>query len=265
MTDTSDYTLVLSDDEVVRYRMMAEHARAAETDLWEVAGFTPGAAVADVGCGPGAMFPAIEESIGSGGRLAGVDGEASTVAAAQALVDANGWANASVRVGQADATGLEAATFDVVMMRHVLAHNGPTEQAIVDHLASLVRPGGCLYLVDIDAAGLRLLPADPEVDEFMTAYRDFHAARGNDLQTGLRLRELLRHAGLDVVAYRGWYNIVEPPPGVRPPAWAAREAMVAAGFGTADDVQRWERALDRVGAREPTIFAPIFGAVGRRP
>ena len=265
MADATGYTLVLSDDEVARYRMMAEHARAAEADLWQLAGFADGAAVADVGCGPGAMFPAIEEAIGSGGTLVGVDGEASTVAAAQALVDANGWANASVRVGRADATGLDAGTFDVVMMRHVLAHNGPTEQAIVDHLAGLVCPGGCVYLVDIDAGGMRLRPPDRDVDDFMAAYARFHAARGNDLQTGLRLRALLEHAGLEVMAYRGWYNIVDPRPGVRPPAWAAREAMVDAGFATAADLERWEQALDRVAEQQPTIFAPLFGAVGRRP
>ena len=264
MADTRGYPLVLSDDEVERYRLMAEHARAAETDLWELAGFADGATVADVGCGPGALFPAIEEAIGPAGRLFGVDGEAGTVAAAQALVEANGWANASVRVGRADATGLDVGMFDVVMMRHVLAHNGPSEQAIVDHLATLVHPGGSVYLVDIDAGGMRLRPSDPDVDDFMAAYWRFHAARGNDLQTGLRLRELLRQAGLDVAAYRGWYNIVEPPPGVRPPAWAAREAMVSAGIAAAEDLARWEQALDRVGLRQPTIFAPMFGAVGRR-
>ncbi len=34
------------------------------------------------------------------------------------------------------------------MLRHVLAHNGGAEDAIVAHLATLLRPGGCLYLVD---------------------------------------------------------------------------------------------------------------------
>ena len=28
---------------------------------------------------------------------------------------------------------------------------------------------------------------------------------------------------------RGFYDIVSPPPGIRPPPWAAREAMVASG------------------------------------
>lgn len=56
---TDGYPLALSEPELERYRMMAEHARAEEADLWDTAGMVPGAAVADVGCGPGAMFPAI--------------------------------------------------------------------------------------------------------------------------------------------------------------------------------------------------------------
>src|SRR3712207_7951330 len=43
--------------------------------------------------------------------------------------------------------------------------NGGREQAIVDHLASLVRPGGTVYLVDVDATALRVLDLDPELTD----------------------------------------------------------------------------------------------------
>ena len=48
----ADYTLQLSDDEVARYRLMAEQARDQEAALWAQAGVAPGARIADVGCGP---------------------------------------------------------------------------------------------------------------------------------------------------------------------------------------------------------------------
>jgi hypothetical protein len=75
---------------------------------------------------------------------------------------------------------------------------------------------------------------------------------------------LLTRAGLEVVDYRGWYNIVRPQGPIRPPSWAARDAMVAAGIATAEDLARWDAALDRLAAQSPTVFAPVFGAVGRR-
>lgn len=264
-TGTDEYALQLSPAELERYRMMAEAARQAETELWRLAGIVPGAAVADVGCGPGAMFPAIVESVGADGRVVGVDGVPTTVAQAQALVDANGWPNVTVQTGKADDTGLPAGSVDVVMMRHVLAHNGPSEQEIVNHLATLVEPGGHVYLVDIDGSAFHMRPEDADVTELNEAYRRFHDVQGNDLLTGLRLDELLLRAGLELVDYRGWYNIVQPQGVMRPPAWAARDAMVAAGVISADDLRRYEAALDRLIGQELTIFAPLFGAVGRRP
>lgn len=264
-TGTDEYALQLSPAELERYRMMAEAARAAETDLWGRAGIVPGAAVADVGCGPGAMFPAIVESVGANGRVVGVDGVPTTVAQAQALVDANGWPNVTVQQGRADDTGLPPGSVDVVMMRHVLAHNGPSEQSIVNHLARLVKPGGHVYLVDIHGGAFYTRPEDPDVEELNERYRQFHAAQGNDLLTGVRLDDLLRGAGLDVVEYRGWFNIIQVQGPMRPPSWAARDAMVAAGVISADDIARYEAAFDRLLAKQPTIFAPLFGAVGRRP
>jgi ubiquinone/menaquinone biosynthesis C-methylase UbiE len=263
-TGAQDYALQLSPAELERYRIMAESARQLETELWRIAGIVPGATVADVGCGPGAMFPAIVESVEPTGRLIGVDGVASTVAQAQALVDANGWPNVTVQLGKADDTGLPPGEFDAVMMRHVLAHNGAREQQIVDHLATLLKPGGHVYLVDIHGAAMYLRPEDPDITELSDAYVQFHAAQGNDLKTGLRLDQLVRAAGLELVDYRGWYNIVHGTGNMRPPAWAARDAMIAAGVIRREDLDRYEAALDRMGAQEPTIFAPVFGAVGRR-
>jgi SAM-dependent methyltransferase len=264
-TGTDEYALQLSPAELERYRMMAEAARSIETELWRLAGIVPGATVADVGCGPGAMFPAVVESVGADGRVVGVDGVPTTVAQAQALVDANGWPNVTVQLGKADSTGIDPGSVDTVMMRHVLAHNGPREQAIVDHLATLLKPGGHVYLVDIHGSMFHTKPEDPDVSELNERYREFHAAQGNDLMTGVRLDDLLREAGLELVDYRGWFNIIRVQGSMRPPAWAARDAMVAAGVISADDLGRYEAAFDRLLAQQPTIFAPVFGAVGRRP
>jgi hypothetical protein len=153
------------------------------------------------------------------------------------------------------------------MLRHVLAHNGGAEDAIVAHLATLVRPGGCLYLVDADGTAFRTLPEQADLADLNERYAAFRAARGDDNRAGLRLADRLVRAGLELVEFRGRYLIGQPPAGVRPPAWAAREAMVAAGTATPDDVRRWDRALQQVAAAPvpPTIFAPFFTAVGRRP
>ena len=82
---------------------------------------------------------------------------------------------------------------------------------------------------------------------------------------GLRLAERLVRAGLELIEFRGRYVIRELSPGLRSPAWAAREAMVAAGMATAEDLRRWDQAFEATAQRPPTFFAPMFTAIGRRP
>jgi SAM-dependent methyltransferase len=263
----AEYALVLSEQEVGRYRMMAARARVEEAAAWTTAGIVPGARVADVGCGPGATLLELADVVGPTGAVVGVDAGADAVATAQQLITASGLEHAMVVVGSADATGLAPGSFDVVVMRHVLAHNGGRERAIVRHLAELVRPGGCVYLVDVEMTAFRTLGATPDALELVDRYLQLHRQRGNDPQIGLRLGELLRSAGLTVLDHQGTFSVVSMPPGLRPPAWAARDAMVAAGLATADDVERWRRALEHLDAQpeRPTMFLPQFSATGRRP
>lgn len=263
----TDYALRLSDDEIGRYRMMAELARRDEGDGWRAAGIVPGAKVADVGCGPGAPLVLMAEAVGPEGSVTGVDADPAALARAEAMVAAAGVTNATLREGRADDTGLDPGSFDVVVMRHVLAHNGGREQDIVGHLASLVRPGSCVYLVDVLLTGIRSLPHAPDLADLHERYVAFHRDRGNDPEIGLRLGQLVRGAGLDLVEHRGWYAVIPMPPGIRPPSWAAREAMVAEGHATAADLARWEAAFEASDAatERPTVFTPLFSAIGRRP
>jgi ubiquinone/menaquinone biosynthesis C-methylase UbiE len=263
----TDYALAISDDEVERYRFMAERARVDEAAHWERAGIRPGAVVADVGSGPAAVSVVLAGIVGPAGRVIAVERDEAARARARAVVAAAGAETVEVVAGTATDTGIPPRSVDVVVVRHVLAHNGPDEQRIVDHLAQLVRPGGSVYLVDIDGTAARVLDGDPDLDQLGDAYLEWHRRRGNDLLTGLRLARLLTRAGLEVVLHEGRYTIARPPPGVRPPSWAAREALVEEGLATADDVRRWEAAFARTdaAAQRPTYFAPVFVALGTAP
>jgi precorrin-6B methylase 2 len=265
----ADYALTLSPVEVARYQGMARAAIASELPDFVAAGIVDGAVVADVGCGPGALSVELGRLVGPTGTVLAVDRDPGALAVADRLVAAAGLDNVTTSEGDAAATGLAAGSVDVVMLRHVLAHNGGREQAIVDHLGSLVRPGGTVYLLDIEATGIRVRPADglEELAELQERYRQFQTDRGNDLSVGLRLAELLAAAGLEVAAHRGWYQIMQFLPGMRPPAWAAREEMRAAGLVDDEDIARWELGFTRLAeaATQPTMFIPLFLGVGRRP
>jgi SAM-dependent methyltransferase len=205
----------------------------------------------------------LAERVGASGQAVGVDADPSAVAIARQQTA--GLPQARVQVGQADATGLEPGAWDVVMCRLVLAHNGGREASIVAHLASLAASGGCVYLVDTDAFALRYTASEPELQRLQQRYWDFHRAKGNDLSVGMRLGDLLTDAGLTVERYACRAPVLRVPPGIRPPSWAARDDMVAAGFATEADIKRWEEAFARLDTAEhrPWLFPASFVAIGR--
>ncbi|WP_200308477.1 methyltransferase domain-containing protein [Streptomyces adelaidensis] len=266
----ADYSLTLDDSEIARYRLMADIAERRERALWTAAGVAPGARIADVGCGPGALSVRLADIVAPDGAVWAVDRDGDALAVASALAERSG-VPVHTATGSADATGLAEGSFDVVMLRHVLAHNGGREQVIVDHLAELARPGGgAVYLVDVDVTGFRLRGAPATYEEMDERYRELHRRRGNDLSIGIRLDELLTAAGLEVTAHEGHIDVMTPPPGMRGPAWAARDALLAEGLVTPDDIARWDTAFTqieqarteaRTGLR---FFGNTYVAIGRR-
>jgi ubiquinone/menaquinone biosynthesis C-methylase UbiE len=261
------YALRLNDEEITRYRLMATNAKEHESDLWQLAGIVPGARVVDVGCGPGVFLALLAQTVGPDGHVIGIDAQPDAVAAARDTLGRQQLANGEVRIGQADATGLAVDSFDAAMLRHVLAHNGGREQRIVDHLAALVRPGGSVYLLDIDASASMPAPDHADLQDLMTRYAHWHAARGNDLTVGRRLADLGHAAGLQTLHHESVTSQFTPPPGMRGPGWAARDALIESGLANTDDLIRWDTAFRDVAswARPPQLTAVTWIAICRKP
>lgn len=262
-----EYTLQLSEAERMRYRMMAELARENEADLWEDAGIRPGARVADVGCGPGAVLTEIARIVGPEGTAVGVEPGQPAREAAREELDSQGFEHVEVREGHGEATGLDPEVWDCVMMRHVLTHTGDAADRIVAHLATLLAPGGHLYLVDVDLDGFRATPRDPGIEAQFAAYADFHHALGNDVRMGPRLGAMMRAADLEVVEHRGYFqSIPAAMVATGGPLASARDAMIAAGSISAEDAEEWDRERRRFSAiPDAEVWSAIFIGIGRRP
>lgn len=213
----ADHTLALSDAEVARYRMMAR--QRVEVGGSPIAGCWPGA-----GCGRGRCrvwsggHERAASSRGGPDRAHHRDRARRARARHRPIPDRAEWSYQRRGAGRHRRRDWhQPRSVDIAMTRHVLAHNGRHEQAIVDHLATLPRAGGTVYLADVDLTALRIVDADPELDDLSEKYARFHAMRGNDPRIGLRLSHLLRAAGLEVVSFTGSYSIIDAPPGMRPP------------------------------------------------
>lgn len=266
-SENERYTLQLSEPERMRYRMMAAFARDEEADLWRTAGVAPGARVADIGCGPGAVLTELAKVVGPDGVAIGIEPGAPAREAAREELDAQGLHHVEVREGSGDSTGLEPGAWDCVMMRHVLTHTGAAVDGIVAHLATLLAPGGHLYLVDVDLDAARSSPPDAEIQEQFDRYADFHRYLGNDARIGTRLGSMMRATGLEVIEHQGMFRRVPAAfLAVGGPLVSAQDAMIASGIMTSSEAEKWLEARRRFGAQpDAELWLPSFIAIGRRP
>jgi ubiquinone/menaquinone biosynthesis C-methylase UbiE len=261
------YALRLSDAERMRYRAMAQRAIAIEGERWSRYGITEGAAIADVGCGPGAVLVELGRRAGDRGVVVGIEPDPRARAAAEEEIASAGLANTSVVAGDGEHTGIEPASQDVVMLRHVLFHVGTRAGAVLAHLSSLLKPGGHLYVADTDATASRLTFDDHDFLEQGTRYMAFQRDRGNNVDIGPRLGTLMVGAGFELMEHEAVYQKV---PGrlvaLGGPVAAAEQEMLAAGAISTEDVARFAAARQRVAALpHSALFIAQYIAVGRKP
>jgi ubiquinone/menaquinone biosynthesis C-methylase UbiE len=110
-------------------------------------GLRPGASVVDMACGTGLNFDLIEEAIGPGGRLIGVDLTDAMLARAQDRIATNGWSNVSLV--QADAADFDfPAGVDAILSTYALSQV-PECAAVITHGAAALSGGGRWVVLDL--------------------------------------------------------------------------------------------------------------------
>ncbi|KHK99442.1 hypothetical protein LK09_01935 [Microbacterium mangrovi] len=103
--------------------------------------------VVDVACGTGLNFPLIEERIGPGGRIVGVDLTDAMLARARERVDAAGWAN--VRLVQGDAADFAfPGGVDAIVSTYALTQV-PGVGRVIAHGAAALAVGGRWVVLDL--------------------------------------------------------------------------------------------------------------------
>lgn len=111
---------------------------------------SPGAAVLDVGCGPGSDTLPLAELVGPAGRVRGVDRDAEMIAEAERRAEAAGVADrVEHALGDAGALDFAAGSFDAVRSERLFLHLPHPERAVAE-MARVTRPGGRVVLMDTD-------------------------------------------------------------------------------------------------------------------
>ena len=110
-------------------------------------GLRPGDSVIDMACGTGLNFPLIEEVIGAGGRIVGVDLTDAMLTRAQDRIEKNGWCNISLV--QADAAEFDfPAEVDAILSTYAMSHV-PGCAEVIAHGAAALSSGGRWVVLDV--------------------------------------------------------------------------------------------------------------------
>ncbi len=114
-------------------------------------GLRTGDSVIDVACGTGLNFPLIEEVIGPGGRIVGVDLTDAMLARARDRIEASGWSNISLV--QADLADFDfPARADAILSTYALSQV-PECAEVVARGAAALSGGGRWVVLDLKVPG----------------------------------------------------------------------------------------------------------------
>lgn len=232
------------------------------------AGLKRGQRVVDIGCGSGAVMPAILELVGAEGSVTGVDASEERVAEARRLV--TGARNAVAQVGSLPQTGLPDARFDFSWSQFVFEYL-PEPQRAVAEMIRITRPGGTVAVADIDGHGLAFWPRPAVVEEGLPLLMRALESTGFDFYVGRKLFTWFRQAGLkDVqVHLSSLYVSAGTDERLHADYTQRFEVLAPIAIKTFGDERRyWEFAkayLSLLADPDALKYAVVLTAVGRRP
>jgi len=196
MSETSQYIHGSSPEEQHRLSLLNDILNEAclkELDL------RSGEKVLDLGSGLGQFSRLIARTVGSKGRVVGVERDRDQILQAKSLAD-NSDESELVEFREGDALVLplsesEWGTYDLAHARFLLEHV-PRPDLVIANMVRSVRPGGRVFVTDDDHGDFRPWPESLGFHALWQAYVKSYKMLGNDPYVGRRLVSLLQDAGL---------------------------------------------------------------------
>jgi SAM-dependent methyltransferase len=174
-----------------------------QSRVWEPAGerllatLGPGVGLRalDMGCGAMGWLRALSRWVGESGEVVGVDIDASLLETAGRFRAEEGLTNTQLVQGDYFATQLPEASFDLVHLRFQIAPLGRAKEQMALALR-LLKPGGWIALEDPETGSWRENPLSSAADRLRELILQAFEQGGGDFNSGRRLPEYLRAAGI---------------------------------------------------------------------
>jgi len=172
-----------------------EGIQASKRLMLERMALAPGAAVLEVGCGPGTDVFEMVDVVGPSGRLVGLDASEAMIAEARRRASERRVA-VTFEVGDVEALPFPDATFDVCRASRLLEHLSDAGRALSE-MARVTRRGGRVIVFDFDWETLIIDHPDKETTRtIVLSYSD--SMRNGWI--GRQLPRLFREQGLEVLS-----------------------------------------------------------------
>ena len=231
-----------------------------------------GAAVLDVGCGPGTITVDIASRVAPG-RVLGIDASPDVIAAAAASAAERGVANVDFVVGDVYSLEHPDAQFDVVHAHQVLQHLADPIAALRE-MRRVCRPDGVVAVRDCVYRSFTWYPRDTRLDRWLDLYCAVAEANGGEPDAGSRLRAWALDAGFGSVttSASAWCYAEEQERSWWGNLWAERITTTALaaraqalGLATSDDLADLAAGWRHWAAAPDGWFAVIHGEVLATP
>ncbi|MCP2341939.1 methyltransferase domain-containing protein [Actinomadura rupiterrae] len=228
----------------------------------------PGAALLDVGCGPGTITTEFAARVAPG-RVVGVDAAEDVLAQARAHAAERDARNIEFAVADVHDLDFPDDTFDVVHAHQVLQHIADPVRALAE-MRRVCKPGGIVASREADFGSFTWYPQPPGMDDWLPVYYKIARGNGGEPEAGRRLVSWAREAGFTDVAFsssvwafatpaeREWWS----------GTWGGRmvrsnvaDQAVAKGHATRDDLERIHRGWLEWAAAPDGVFTAQHGEI----
>ena len=236
--------------------------------------FAPGSVVLEVGCGVGAQTVAMA-SLSPSVRLVSFDKVLASVELAAQRVRSAGLPDVHLLAADLLAPPFERESIDCLFVSYLLEHLADPLGAL-NTLATLLRPGGEVLVVEGDHGSCYFHPSTPEAIRTWQCLIEVQAQLGGDSRIGRRLRPLLSAAGfIDVEVSPRLVYADQSRPRVQhqfvmqtivPMVEGVRAQALAGGLMTESEWEKGIRDLKATGSSpEGTFCYTFFKAWARKP
>lgn len=230
---------------------------------------TEGAALLDVGCGPGTITADLAERVGPTGRVTAADASEEVLGQARRTVAERGLGNVEFAVADVHALDFPDDSFDVVHAHQVLQHVADPVQALRE-MRRVCRPGGIVAARDSDYAAMTWYPQVPALDRWVDLYRAVARANRGEPDAGRMLLSWARRGDFTEIApsastwcyatpeERGWWSEMWAE---RMTASAVARQAVAEGRATEQELQEIADGWREWGADDDGWFVVLHGEI----